>query len=74
MLQRFENSLLSEKILTYGGIVHLSYIGIWCRYIMTNITMWKCYRCDLTFKEKAHAEFHKDLENHNSQKLMFSMA
>ena len=42
--------------------------------IMTNITMWKCYRCELTFKEKAHAEFHKDLENHNSQKLMFSMA
>jgi len=24
---------------------------------------WKCYRCDLTFKEESHAILHKDLEN-----------
>ncbi|HUT06138.1 MAG TPA: hypothetical protein VMW74_05570 [Nitrosopumilaceae archaeon] len=41
---------------------------------MTNITMWKCYRCELTFKEEEHAKFHKNLLDHNSQKLMFAMA
>ena len=41
---------------------------------MANITMWKCYRCALTFNEKAHAEFHKDLSDHNSQKVMISCA
>jgi len=41
---------------------------------MTNITMWKCYRCELTFQQEAHAKFHKNLSNHNSQKVMISCA
>ncbi|GFN41749.1 MAG: conserved hypothetical protein [Marine Group I thaumarchaeote] len=27
-------------------------------------TAWKCYRCDLTFKEKSHGIIHKDLSKH----------
>ena len=41
---------------------------------MEKITMWKCYRCELTFQKEAHAEFHKDLLDHNSQKVMISCA
>jgi len=29
-----------------------------------NTIAWKCYRCDLTFKEKFLARIHQDLSNH----------
>ena len=40
---------------------------------MSNIA-WKCFRCDLTFKEQTHAELHQDISNHNPRtiKLGFS--
>lgn len=25
---------------------------------------WKCYRCNLIFKEKPHAILHKEISNH----------
>ncbi|MEE8181104.1 MAG: hypothetical protein V3T67_04610 [Nitrosopumilaceae archaeon] len=25
---------------------------------------WKCYRCDLTFKEQSNAIIHKDISKH----------
>ncbi len=30
---------------------------------------WKCYRCDLTFREESHAILHKDISNHRSQEI-----
>jgi hypothetical protein len=30
---------------------------------------WKCYRCDLTFKQESHALIHKDLTNHHSREI-----
>ncbi len=27
---------------------------------------WKCYRCDLTFKDKSHVRLHKDISNHTA--------
>ncbi|WKT57107.1 hypothetical protein QVH35_06515 [Candidatus Nitrosotenuis chungbukensis] len=27
--------------------------------------MWKCYRCNLTFKEESSADLHKSLSAHN---------
>ncbi len=35
---------------------------------------WKCYRCDLTFKEESHAILHKDLENHSTRTIKIAMA
>ncbi len=35
---------------------------------------WKCYRCDLTFKEESHAILHKDLENHSTRMIKMAMA
>jgi hypothetical protein len=26
---------------------------------------WKCFRCDLTFKEEDHAKLHQDISNHS---------
>jgi len=25
---------------------------------------WKCYRCDLTFKEELHAKLHEEISKH----------
>jgi hypothetical protein len=30
---------------------------------------WKCYRCDLTFKEKSAAIIHEDLSKHTIEKI-----
>ncbi|GFN39514.1 MAG: glycosyltransferase [Marine Group I thaumarchaeote] len=30
---------------------------------------WKCYRCDLTFKEESHAFVHTDISNHSTQQI-----
>ncbi|HXV50787.1 MAG TPA: hypothetical protein VD689_01515 [Nitrosopumilaceae archaeon] len=37
-------------------------------------TAWKCYRCELIFKEEDHAEIHKKISNHPSQKIKIAMA
>lgn len=29
-----------------------------------NAISWKCYRCDLTFKEESHVIMHKDISKH----------
>ena len=26
---------------------------------------WKCFRCDLTFKEEEHAKLHKEISKHS---------
>jgi len=30
---------------------------------------WKCYRCDLTFKEKSIVLIHKDISKHPVQQI-----
>jgi len=30
---------------------------------------WKCYRCDLTFKEESHVFIHKDISKHSVQPI-----
>lgn len=37
-------------------------------------TAWKCYRCDLTFKEETVATLHKDICNHESRQIRIAMA
>jgi hypothetical protein len=34
-----------------------------------SIMAWKCYRCDLTFKEKSTAVIHEDLSKHSVEKI-----
>ncbi len=29
-----------------------------------NENAWKCFRCDLIFREQMHAELHKNISNH----------
>jgi len=40
------------------------YIKNW---INVNMSMpaWKCYRCNLTFKQEVHAIMHKDISRHS---------
>ena len=35
---------------------------------------WKCYRCDLTFKEHSHAILHKNLERHDFREIKIAIA
>ena len=30
---------------------------------------WKCYICDLTFKEESHAFVHTDISNHSTRQI-----
>jgi len=36
---------------------------------MMTIKAWKCYRCDLTFKDESHVIIHKDISNHDARKI-----
>ncbi len=33
------------------------------------MTAWKCYRCNLTFKQEDHAILHKDISSHTSRQI-----
>ncbi|HSA98540.1 MAG TPA: hypothetical protein VLF17_05630 [Candidatus Nitrosotenuis sp.] len=37
-------------------------------------TAWKCYRCDLTFKQETYANLHKDICKHESRQIQVAMA
>jgi len=36
-----------------------------------NTIIWKCYRCDLTFKERSIATIHNQLSKHPVQQIEF---
>ncbi len=36
---------------------------------MITITAWKCYRCDLIFRDESHVIIHKDISNHPTRKI-----
>ncbi|WP_297591777.1 hypothetical protein [Nitrosopumilus sp.] len=36
--------------------------------------IWKCFRCNLTFKEKELAEVHKKISNHSITKVKVLVA
>jgi len=40
------------------------YIQFCYNYIMSS-TAWKCFRCDLTFKEEDHAKLHQEISKHS---------
>jgi len=39
-----------------------------------NMKAWKCYRCDLTFKEESHVIIHKDISRHSVQQIELLVA
>ena len=36
-----------------------------CRIISVSAEAWKCFRCDLTFKEEDHAKLHEEISKHS---------
>jgi len=42
--------------------------------IIMTTTAWKCYRCDLTFKQETHANLHRDICKHESRQIQVVMA
>ncbi len=37
-----------------------------CNNYCMNMTAWKCYRCNLTFKEESHVVMHKEISKHEA--------
>jgi len=31
---------------------------------MMSLENWKCFRCNLTFRDESHAKLHEDISNH----------
>ncbi len=40
------------------------YIQFYGNYNVTS-SAWKCFRCDLIFKEEVHAKVHQDISKHS---------
>ncbi len=36
-----------------------------CRSCFMSSSAWKCFRCDLTFKEEVYAKVHQDISKHS---------
>jgi len=34
-----------------------------------SVIAWKCYRCDLTFRDESHVIIHKDISRHPVQQI-----
>ena len=32
--------------------------------------IWKCYRCDLTFRDREHADMHTEISRHSVSKII----
>ena len=45
------------------------FISNLCLYILVTESIWKCFRCNLSFKEKDVAEIHKQISNHSVTKV-----
>jgi hypothetical protein len=39
-----------------------------------NTAAWKCYRCNLIFREESHGILHKEISNHNINKIGMVLA
>ena len=37
------------------------------------VWVWKCYRCNLYFKDEAHARMHKVVANHSTAKIQLAV-
>ena len=40
-----------------------------CVYLTMSEMVWKCFRCNLSFKDKELAEMHKQIANHSVTKV-----
>jgi len=40
-----------------------------CVYISMSEVVWKCYRCNLSFKDEGVAEIHKQISSHSVSKV-----
>ncbi len=45
------------------------FISKFCLYIYMTESIWKCFRCNLSFKEEDVAEMHKQISNHSVTKV-----
>ena len=47
-----------------GLFIQYLYIQF-CRNYNVTSSAWKCFRCDLTFKEEVYAKVHEDISKHS---------
>jgi hypothetical protein len=45
------------------------FISKLCLYLTMSDMVWKCFRCNLSFKDKNLAEMHKEISNHSITKV-----
>ncbi len=45
------------------------FISKMCLYIYMTDLIWKCFRCNLSFKDDNVAEMHKQISNHSVRKV-----
>ncbi len=45
------------------------FISKLCLYLPMSGMVWKCFRCNLSFKDKNLAEMHKEISNHSITKV-----
>jgi hypothetical protein len=45
------------------------FISKLCIYLTMSVMVWKCFRCNLSFKDKNLAEMHKEISSHSVTKV-----
>jgi|ETN07SMinimDraft_1059922.scaffolds.fasta_scaffold101310_1 hypothetical protein len=45
------------------------FISKLCIYLTMSEMVWKCFRCNLSFKDKNLAEMHKEISSHSVTKV-----
>lgn len=39
-------------------------------FYVLDMSIWKCYRCNLLFKELSHANLHNDITKHSTEEII----
>jgi hypothetical protein len=68
-LDAFEPGHLEERNILIMDMNESYAAIIFKKHAPFNMKSWKCYRCDLTFKQELYANIHQDITNHPFNKI-----
>jgi len=61
---------LANSCFLYSSTIHTRLLNTnFVMILLMSMTAWKCYRCNLTFKDPSHVDLHRDISQHEARQV-----